>query len=206
MGMATVYMAQNDRKKAIEALSRAEQLCPPQSINRMEILRQKFNLLSSDGKYGDALQCLEKIKANQGATQAELDVMRGFQVGAAMRCFGQALSSGDDNLDQVTMLVAYAAYECGYIRYAREQYLKIVDHVDQGSWSGGWAFITLCDHELGDRQAFLADLKRTVELDPEAAASFLSHMFPQELDAVDYYAYALQHPRMGAMPYEELKD
>jgi tetratricopeptide (TPR) repeat protein len=178
----------------------------------MEILRQKFNLLSSDGKYGDALQCLEKIKANQGATQAELDVMRGFlylrqnQVGAAMRCFGQALSSGDDNLDQVTMLVAYAAYECGYIRYAREQYLKIVDHVDQGSWSGGWAFITLCDHELGDRQAFLADLKRTVELDPEAATSFLSTMFPQELSAVDYYAYALQHPRMGAVPYEELKD
>ena len=44
------------------------------------------------------------------------------------------------------------------------------------------------------------------ELDPEAATSFLATMFPQELSAADYYAYALQHPRMGAMPYEELKD
>ena len=138
--------------------------------------------------------------------------MRGFlflkqnQVGAAMRYFGQALSSAGVGHDQVTMLVAYAAYECGYIRYAREQYLKIVDHVDKGSWSGGWAFITLCDHELGDRRAFLADLKHTVELDPEAASSFLSTLFPQELSATDYYTYALQHPQMGTMPYEELKD
>ena len=212
MGIATVYMAQNERKKAIEALTSAEQLCPPQSINHMEILRQKFNLLSSDGKYAEALQCLEKIKNSQGATQSELYVMRGFlflkqnQVGAAMRYFGQALSSAGVGHDQVTMLVAYAAYECGYIRYAREQYLKIVDHVDKGSWSGGWAFITLCDHELGDRRAFLADLKRTVELDPEAASSFLSTLFPQELSAADYYTYALQHPQMGTMPYEELKD
>ena len=89
-----------------------------------------------------------------------------------MRCFSLYIFSADDNIDQITMLVAYAAYECGYIRYAREQYLKIVDHVDKGSWSGGWAFITLCDHELGDRQAFLADLKRTVGLIPRRPPRF----------------------------------
>ncbi len=212
MGIATVYLAQNERQKALEALNRAEQLCAPQSINRIEILRQKFGLYSSDGKYTEALQSLQQIAMSKGANLSELDVMRGFlflkqnRVKEAFQCFDRAISSAGDQSVQILMLIAYSAYECSYIRYARERYLKIVDQVEKGSWSGGWAFVTLCDHELGDRAAFLADLKRTIEKDPEAAESFLSAMFPPGMSVENYYDYALRHPQMGSFPNEELKD
>ena len=212
MGIATVYLATNHKNDALEHLEKAEKLCNAHSVNKLEILRQKFNVLTTIQKYTEAGKCVDAMEKTKGADTVSTNVMRGFlalkqdHTKEAYAWFGRAIeASPHDNL-QAMLLIAYSAYESGYIYLARKVFCKVVDRVEVGSWSGGWAFMALCDNDLGDREAFLHDLKKAILKDPAVTASFLSHLFPTGLNVNNYYNYALTHNEMGRTPYKDIKD
>lgn len=212
MGIATVYIATDHKTAALEHLEKAEKLCNIHSVNKLEILRQKFNVLTTIKNYAAANLCIDAMEKTKGCDLMSTHVMRGFlalkqeEPQVAKTWFDQALGFASKDDLQAKLLIAYSAYESGYIHMARKVFSQVVDRVETGSWSGGWAFMALCDNDLGDRKAFLNDLQKAITKDPDIAASFLSHLFPAGLNIRDYYDYALKHSTMGSTPYDNIKD
>lgn len=212
MGIASVCIAQGRMAEALDHLTEAEKRCTPQSINRWDILRQKFMTLTALRRFDEAYDCIDELESTRGSNKAEMNVMRGYlhlqqdDKESAMRWFGTAVRMGAADELHIRALIAYSAYESNYIQLARTQYALIVDRVKKGSWSGGWAFMALCDHELGQREHFLTELAKAVSTDKDNAVNFLSALFPKGMAADDYLSYALLHKAMATMPQPDNKD
>lgn len=101
---------------------------------------------------------------------------------------------------RIKTLVAYSTYECGYTQFAHDLFREIMDNQQGADVPEGWAFLALCDSDLGLRQEFLSDLHQAILQGPAKSRPLLNDLFPAELPFENFEDYAREHPELGAWP------
>ncbi len=205
MGIASVLTAQNRFQEALLHLRQAERLAPDTSLNKLEIIRQQCILNAQLGKLAEALANIRKMDAIPGHDTAENNVLRGYlylldnQPDNAHAWFTRAMEVSGNDI-RIQTLVAYSTYECGYTQFAHDLFREIMDNSLGKDVPEGWAFLALCDADLGLRQEFLSDLHQAIQQGPTKSRPLLDSIFPEGLPFECYEKYAHEHPELGAWP------
>lgn len=205
MGIASVLTAQNKFDEALSHLRRAEQLAPAASANALEIMRQQCILNAQVGNHAEALANIRRMDEHPDHNTAENNVMRGYmflienQPDKARAWFMRAMEASAGDL-HVQTLIAYSTYECGYTQFAHDLFIEIMQSALSRSVPEGWAFLALCDADLGLRSDFLEHLHRAMAHPSPHAQALLEGLFPQGLPYERYEDYARQHPEMAQWP------
>lgn len=205
MGIASVLTAQNRFQEALTHLRQAERLAPEASPNKLEIIRQQCILNAQLGKHAEALANIRKMDGIPGHNTAENNVLRGYlylldnQPENAHAWFTRALEVSNNDI-RIQTLVAYSTYECGYTQFAHDLFREIMDNHLGKDVPEGWAFLALCDVDLGLRQEFLSDLHQAVLQGPIVSRPMLDGIFPEGLPFENYEKYANEHPELGSWP------
>lgn len=205
MGIAAALAAQNHCKEALDHLRRAERLAPDNSPSMLEIIRQQCIINAQLGNHAEALANIRKMDGIPGHDTAENHVLRGYlylldeQTDNARVWFTRAMEVSGDDI-RIKTLVAYSTYECGYTQFAHDLLREIMDNQLGTNMPEGWAFLALCDSDLGLRQEFLSDLHKAVLQGPAMSRPLLNDIFPTELPFEDFEDYAREHPELGAWP------
>lgn len=205
MGIASVLTAQNRFQEALIHLRKAERLAPEASPNKLEIIRQQCILNAQLGKHAEALANIRKMDGIPGHNTAENNVLRGYlylldnQTENAHAWFARAMEVSGNDI-RIQTLVAYSTYECGYIQFAHDLFREIMDNNLGKEVPEGWAFLALCDADLGLRQEFLSDLHQAVLQGSAKSRPLLDGIFPKNLPFESYEKYAEEHPELGSLP------
>lgn len=205
MGIASALTAQNRFQEALLHLRQAERLAPDTSPNKLEIIRQQCMLSAQLGKHAEALANIRKMDGIPGHNTAENNVLRGYlylldnQLQNARAWFTRAMEVSGNDI-RIKTLVAYSTYECGYTQFAHDLFREIMDNHMGKDTPEGWAFLALCDADLGLRQEFLADLHQAVMQGPTSSRPLLNDLFPEGLPFEEFEKYAREHPELGARP------
>lgn len=205
MGIASVLTAQNKFQEALEHLRNAEKLAQAASPNMCEIIRQQCILNAQLGKHTEAMANIRKMDAIPGHDKAENDVLRGYlflldnQPDKAHAWFNRALEASGNDI-RIQTLIAYTTYECGYTQFAHDLFREIMDKHMGKDVPEGWAFLALCDADLGLRNEFLSDLHQAVKQGPAKSRPLLDSIFPKDLSFDSFEKYAKEHPELGSWP------
>lgn len=205
MGIASVLMAQNRFQEALIHLRQAESLVPNASPNKLEIIRQQCILNAQLGKHAEALANIRKMDGIPGHNTAENNVLRGYlylldnQPENAHAWFTRAMEVSGNDI-RIQTLVAYSTYECGYTQFAHDLFREIMDNHLGKEVPEGWAFLALCDADLGLRQEFLSDLHQAVLQGSAKSRPLLNDLFPKDLPFENFEKYAKEHPELGSWP------
>ncbi len=208
IGLASVLTAQNRYEEALCHLERAERLAPPGSFNLLEILRQECILNAQLGRNDKSWACVRRIDEHPDHNTPEDDVLRGYiylvagDSEKAHAWFMRALEASGSDL-HVQTLIAYSTYECGYTQFAHDLFQEIMHSQLAANVPEGWAFLALCDADLGLRSEFLDDLHRAVEANAPQTNMLLKPLFPEGVPLERYEDYAREHPEMAAWPSTE---
>ncbi len=205
MGIAAVLTTQNRLQEALVHLREADRLASALSPNKLEIIRQQCILNAQLGKHAEALANLRKMDTIPGHDSAENNVLRGYlylldnQPDNAHTWFTRAMEASGNDI-RIQALVAYSTYECGYTQFAHDLFREIMNSRLASRVPEGWAFLALCDADLGLRQEFLADLHQAVQQGPKNSTPLLNTIFPEGLPFESYEKYAEEHPELGTWP------
>ena len=205
MGIASILAAQNHPQEALAHLKTAEKLATSTSPNKLEILRQQCILNAQLGHRAESLACIRKMDELPDRNTAENNVLRGYlyllenQPEVARVWFKRAVEASNNDL-RIQTLIAYSTYECGYTQFAHDLFREIMDGGLGKNMPEGWAFLALCDADLGLRSEFLADLHQAVLQGPLRSKPMLEGIFPEGTPFENYEEYAKEHPELGAWP------
>lgn len=205
MGIASVLAAQNQIQEALEHLKTAERMAARTSPNKLEILRQQCILNAQLGQRAEALACIRKMDELPEHNTAENNVLRGYlyllenQPEMAREWFTRAVEASNNDI-RIQTLIAYSTYECGYTQFAHDLFREIMDGRLGERLPEGWAFLALCDADLGLRSEFLADLHQAVLQGSLKSKPMLEGIFPEGMPFEEYEEYAKQHPELAAWP------
>jgi len=205
MCIASVLTTQNRFQEALFHLRQAERLAPKDSPSKIEIIRQQCILNAQLGKHAEALADIRKMDGIPGHNTAENNVLRGYlyllnnQPVNANAWFTRAMEISGNDI-RIKTLVAYSTYECGYTQFAHDLFREIMDNNLGKDSPEGWAFLALCDVDLGLRQEFLSDLHQAVLQGPAKSRPLLVDIFPEGLPFENYEKYAKEHPELGTWP------
>lgn len=205
MGIAASLASQNRIQEALLHLHQAERLAPDNSPSKLEIIRQQCILNAQMGKHAEALANIRKMDGIPGHDTAENHVLRGYlylldeKPDNARAWFTRAMEVSGNDI-RIKTLVAYSTYECGYTQFAHDLFREIMDNQQGADVPEGWAFLALCDSDLGLRQEFLSDLHQAILQGPAKSRPLLNDLFPAELPFENFEDYAREHPELGAWP------
>jgi len=106
----------------------------------------------------------------------------------AQKCFRKAIYMSKFS-STIFMRIAISLYDCNYTNLAYRLF-KLISSFKQNKAKDGYAYMALCCKQLGKENEYLENLKKACELNPLEARMVLGHLFPDEIDAEDYYKYA----------------
>jgi tetratricopeptide (TPR) repeat protein len=212
MGIGAIMTSQNRMQEALRHYERAESICPRKSSNLTEIYRQEFLLNAALGHFTKAYAYVEKLRHQLGVSESELAILQGYlyllrdDIDTAKEWFSRAVLTAGKDTARARLLIAYSAYDCNYVSLSHDIIYQMVvtDGVDE--FTEGWAFLALCDFDLGLREDFLMHLRRAIDFNIDEVARMLGFIFPEHLPVSQYYDYAMTHPTLGSQPKEHLKD
>lgn len=200
MGIAAVLMAQNEAKLSLEHWQRAEKLCQPHSSNAIDICRNLCIIYSSLNRFDDALQSIGKIEKISKGTTPDTLVLRGYislsaeRYSDAVDYFQKAYNMTPlSERDNTLFSIAYCYLDCGYMKEAHETLRTLAKSDYCNGYAELWAYLARTDYELGLKDEFMEDLKKSVEINPSVTKRELSDIFPKGMEATDFYEYAQHH-------------
>ncbi len=211
MGIGSILTSQNRLQEALMHYQRAEQLCAPQSVNIFEIYRQLCLIHANLGQLTSAFSYADKLKEAVEAESSDLFILYGYlymlqgDKRRAQEFQHKALELSEDDRARTKMLIAYSAYDSGYINMAHQLFVELIAE-EEYEWKEASIFLALCNFDLGRREAFLSYLEKAATLCPQETKQMMAQLFPSYLDVNDYYHYACTHIEMGASPKEGIKD
>ncbi len=201
MGMAAVYMNENNHKEALKYWQSAANLCPSMSANQFEIYRNMSLVYALCGEYKEAINVAEKLESISGNSSLDVVLLKGYvnllagDVESAKTCFDEAIHmTSDKELGNTLYYIAYCLFDCNYLRQAHDIFRHLADSENNKDYADLWAYLVRTDYELGLQEEFLADLKKATERNPVGIQRELSDVFPNGMSVRDFYNYAIHHP------------
>lgn len=201
MGMAAVYMNENNHKEALKYWQSAASLCPSMSANQFEIYRNMSLVYALCGEYKEAINVAEKLESISGNSSLDVVLLKGYvnllagDVESAKTCFDEAIHmTSDKELGNTLYYIAYCLFDCNYLRQAHDIFRHLADSENNKDYADLWAYLVRTDYELGLQEEFLADLKKATERNPVGIQRELSDVFPNGMSVRDFYNYAIHHP------------
>lgn len=212
MGIGAIMTSQNRMQEALRHYEQAESICSRKSTNLTEIYRQEFLINAALGHFTKAYSYIEKLGQQPNISESELSILQGYlfllrdDLDTAKTWFGKAVLAAGEDSARARLLIAYSAYDCNYIVLSHDIIYQMVVVEGIEEFTEGWAFLTLCDFDLGLRDDFLNHLRRAVDFNVEEASRMLAFIFPEDVPVSEYYAYAINHPSLGTSPKDNMKD
>ncbi len=201
MGIAAVYMNENNHKEALKYWQSAASLCPSMSANQFEIYRNMSLVYALCGEYKEAINVAEKLESISGNSSLDVVLLKGYvnllagDVESAKTCFDEAIHmTSDKELGNTLYYIAYCLFDCNYLRQAHDIFRHLADSENNKDYADLWAYLVRTDYELGLQEEFLADLKKATERNPVGIQRELSDVFPNGMSVRDFYNYAIHHP------------
>ncbi len=201
MGIAAVYMNENNFTEALKYWQSAAKLCPPQSANQFEIYRNTSLVYALCGKYKEAIKVAEELETISGNSSLDVILLKGYvnllagDAESAKTCFEKAIhTTSDKDLGNTLYYIAYCLFDCNYLRQAHDIFRHLADSESNKDYADLWAYLVRTDYELGLQEEFLADLKKATERNPVGIQRELSDVIPKGMSVRDFYNYAIHHP------------
>ena len=97
MGIASVYMNENNSHEALKHWKSAARLCPAQSANQFEIYRNMSLVYAMCGEYEEAIKVAEKLETLSGNSPFDVVLLKGYvnllagNAESAKACFEKAI-------------------------------------------------------------------------------------------------------------------
>ena len=201
MGIASVYMNENNFHEALTHWKNAARLCPPQSANQFEIYRNTSLVYAMCGEYEEAIKVADKLETLSGNTSFDVVLLKGYvnllagNPESAKVCFEKAIHmTSDKELGNTLYYIGYCLFDCNYLRQAHDIFRRLADSENNKDYADLWAYLVRTDYELGLQDEFLSDLKKATERNPLGIQRELSDVFPNGMSVRDFYNYAMHHP------------
>jgi tetratricopeptide (TPR) repeat protein len=211
MGIGAIMTSQNRMQEALIHYERAESICSSKSTNLTEIYRQEFLINAALSRFDKAVAYIEKLRNQPNISESELAILQGYidllrdDTESAKAWFDKAVETAGPDTAKARLLIAYSAYDCNYVNISHDIIYQMVVVEGISEFAEGWAFLTLCDFDLGLRHDFLEHLHHAIDFNIEEAGRMLSFIFPEDINVNQYYSYALAHPDLGTLPKENMK-
>jgi len=184
----------NRIKEAAQMYRKAEEKAHGNQMDLYEIYQDLAFSLSMLGKTDEALRFVDKAERLSVSDKSDLMVLRGHiylehnKTRDAQKCFRKAIYMSKFS-STIFMRIAISLYDCNYTNLAYRLF-KLISSFKQNKAKDGYAYMALCCKQLGKENEYLENLKKACELNPLEARMVLGHLFPDEIDAEDYYKYA----------------
>ena len=179
-------------EEAVEVLKKAIETAADRDEYMPDILQELAFAYSETGDTDKAIAQLDKT-ADYDCDHVQMEVVKGHlllsdgRMEEAEDHFRQAVNESTEPM--VTLLrVIVSIFDNRYLDAAYAlftNYFRIVpdDHKD------GYAYMALCCYELKSYEEFLRYLKIACQRNPKECKIVLNHLFPEELEPKDYYAF-----------------
>lgn len=201
MGIAAVYMNENNFMEALKHWKNAARLCPSQSANQFEIYRNMSLAYALCGEYQEAIEVVGKLDKLSEKSSLDVELLKGYvnllagDVDSAKGCFEKAIhKTPDKELGNTLYYIAYCLFDCNYLHQAHDIFRRLADSENNKDYADLWTFLVRTDYELGLQEEFLADLKKATEHNPVGVQRELSDVIPNGMSVRDFYYYAIRHP------------
>lgn len=188
----------NDKgSEALQLLHLAEHYVREDSPFLLEIYQDLAFTLSRLGKWQQAIDYADKAMNMEGVRE-EMLVLKGhiyLENGRhqdAAICFMKAINDSGHSPD-IMIRVGTSLFDNNYIPEAYKILKPLLTTADD-TWNIGYSYLAICAREMHKEKEFLHFLDLAVKKNPEEARNVLCDLFPDGMDPVDYYQYALnQH-------------
>jgi tetratricopeptide (TPR) repeat protein len=153
--------SQNRMQEALIHYERAESICSSKSTNLTEIYRQEFLINAALSRFDKAVAYIEKLRNQPNISESELAILQGYiellrdDTESAKAWFDKAVETAGSDTAKARLLIAYSAYDCNYVNISHDIIYQMVVVEGISEFAEGWAFLTLCDFDLGLRHDFL---------------------------------------------------
>ena len=179
-------------EEGVEHLKKAEEMASGFSSNRGEIFQELAFALSRLGKGEEALDYVGKMETTD-ADMNEVTVLRGHllmnmgKFGEGQACYTKAIKDSDGS-PRIFMHIAISIYDLGFYRQSYKMF-QILRKVTDDTWTEGYSYEALCCYSLGKYDEFREMVRVACEKNPREAQIVLGDMFPEGMDAKDFYGY-----------------
>lgn len=201
MGIAAIMMAEEKYDESLKHWKTAEKLCPPTSVNRVDIYRNECFIYASLNKFDEAFHYVDKLEEIANGSTPDTLVLRGYlhllnnETGRAEDLFEKAyVKTNESERDNTLWYIAYCYFDCNHMQEAHDILRKLTKSKNIKLFTDLWAYLVRTDYELGLQDEFLDDLKKATERNPYGIQRELSDLFPKGMSARDFYNYAINHP------------
>ena len=192
LSQATCLINMGRNGEALDMLTKLAETPPDDSPYLCDIYQELAFALSEEGRTDEAIDCLNKTETLD-CDHAQVLVIKGHILLAANReeeageCFCQAVNDSE-NRPQTILRIIVSMYDNKYIETAYNMFLQFFDMVGP-DYDNGYAYMALCCHTMKKYDEFLKYLKIACQRNPRECQLVLGHLFPEEVDAKDYYNY-----------------
>lgn len=144
----------------------------------------------------EALYYIEKTK-ELDCNHIDMLVLEGHvllendYVHEAEEAFRNAINRSNNDPDIIIRIIV-SLYDNKYVKASYEMFKKFFSLFDDKDDLQGYSYMALCCWDLGYTEEFLMYLRIATERNPREARIVLSHLFPEDMAAKDYYHYMYQ--------------
>lgn len=192
--------AQFMNKEYDEAVTSSEYVLAIDPKDPEGLLNKAQGLLQL-GNYEEALKLFDRFcdlvpEEERPFNPADLMVIRGHVqlekglVDEAETSFREAINISDGAPD-ILLRIIVSLYDNRYIHACYEMlknFFSVVGQM-QPDFNEGYSYMVLCCYDLGYTREFMHYLKLACEKNPYEAQNTLAFLFPEGMEAEDYYAY-----------------
>lgn len=178
---------------AVDMYKKAEALTQDSPSDLFEIYQDLAYALAMTEDIEQAIEYVDKAESLHMGDRAELMVLRGHiylehnKVREAQKCFRKALQASKFSA-RVFLRIAISLFDSNYISLAYKLF-KTIPALRHNQTDEGYSYMALCCKQLGKDDEYLENLKMACEKNPSEALMVLGHLFPDDLNARDFYKY-----------------
>ena len=190
-GSSLVNLNQYDT--GLQTLKDAVEICPKDSPFLPQIYQELAFCCSALGQLDEALDFIERTR-DLDCDHIDMLILKGHillensRLKEAEEIFKNAiLRSAND--PTVILRIIVSMYDNKYVKAAFEMLKKFFAFVVNDEFNQGYSYMALCCWDLNYREEFLMYLRIAIERNPREARMVLSHLFPEDMAAKDYYQY-----------------
>lgn len=189
-GTCLVNMGRTE--EAIRELKRALDCAPDDSPYLADIYQELAFAYGDAKQYDKALEWLEKTDDVE-CDHTQMKVVKGHLLLASGRtadaqaCFQEAVASSDKP-HQTLLRIIVSLYDNQYLEATYKLFKKFFG-IMPDSYHDGYAYMALCCYDLKRWDEFMMYLDRACQVNPKECKTVLAHLFPENMEPEDYYAY-----------------
>lgn len=189
-GACLVNLSRNE--EAIEVLQNALDVASPESQYIVQIYQELSFAYSAMKMPDKAIECIDMTDGYE-CDHMDMEVLRGHillengRYEDAEKRFQKAIEKSG-NAPKILLRIIVSLYDNKYLETSYAMFKKFLEIVGD-DFNEGYSYMALCCWDMKHTDEFLHYLKIATERNPKEAKIVLGHMFPNDVDAADYYNY-----------------